>query len=67
MTYQIIAIAALVIAIAAILYCINLRHQLYTYVDMINSDLKHLDKRMDNFADAKMLEQKRLRDAEKKN
>ena len=67
MTIYIIAIAALVIAIAAILYCINLRHQLYTYVDTINSDLRDLELRMKNFADAKMLERKEQRHAEEKN
>lgn len=67
MTIHIIAIAALVIAIAAILFCINLRHQLYTYVDAINSDINHMEKRMDNFADARMLERKEQRHAEQKN
>lgn len=67
MTYQIIAIVALVIAIAAILYCINLRHQLYTYVGVIKSDLRDLNLRMKNFADAKMLERKEQRHAEQKN
>lgn len=64
---EIIAIAALVIAIAAILFCIHLCHQLYTYVDAINSDLRDLELRMKNFADAEMLKRKEQRHAEQKN
>lgn len=67
MTIHIIAIAALVISIVVFFFCINLRHQLYTYVDAINSDLRDLDLRMKNFADAKMLERKEQRHAEQKN
>lgn len=63
---EIIAITALVISIVVVLFCINLRHQLYTYVDAINSDLKDLELRMKNFADARMLERKEQRHAEQK-
>lgn len=67
MTIYIIAIAALVIAIAAIILYFNLRNTLFTYVDIIKEDLKDHELRLKNFADAKMLEHKEQRHAEKEN
>ena len=67
MTINIIAIAALVIAIAAIILCFNLRNTLFTYVDIVKEDLKDHELRLKNFADAKMLERKEQHHAEKEN
>lgn len=67
MIYQFIAIAALVIAIAAIFFCFHLRNRLYTYISIINEELKDHELRLKNFADAKILERKEQRHAEKEN
>lgn len=61
MTYKIIAVAALVIAIAALVFCIHLRREIVDLVISVADEINQLDKRMDNFADARMLERKEQR------